>query len=327
MRYQISDKKPLAGSEALREAAETELRVLLCLYEMRSAEPEALAEAAGCSLGEAKDALAFWRGAGVVARCASGAAEKPAKEAFKEAKDAGKATPSAEKAKPVQRSQEVTYTTGELAEKLERYQLRSLFTACQQAVGKECGRVEMNTLVYLYEQLGLSGDYILMLLSYCIELGKPSFRYMEKVALGLEEQEIKTVEALERYIEAQRQYRSAEGKLRRMFGLGDRAPSSRERGYFDKWVNQFGYGEEIVGIAYDITVNHTGKAAMAYADKLLSDWHLAGCKTPEAVEAHLRRAEAQRGGGEKPQKKQAAMSFDVEDAFQKALARSYGEKK
>ena len=313
MIYSINEAhKPFAASDALREASAEDLRVLLCLLEAGSADEEALAAMAGCSASDAAAALAFWRGAGFVKR---GGKTAEAKQA-------------ASTASPVARERRIPYTADEIGNRIDRYGLASLISACQQVLGKELGRVEMDSLVYCVEQLALGGDYILMLLAYCKELDKPSFRYLEKMAISLADKEITNVGALEKYIENERLYRSKSGVVRHVFGIVDRAPSTRERAYMEKWIVDFGYGEDMIRHAYDITVNNTGKAAMAYADKLLAGWHENGCKTVEDAEAHMTRERAAKGivsKGKKAEGPPPAASFDVNDAWEKALRRSYGE--
>lgn len=342
MNYILNPKRrPLCGSQALQEAGAEDLRVLLCLSELGSATLPALAEATGMAEDAVRDALSFWRGAGVVARGSNPAAPQPLPPAaVTPPAPAAPAPTDAEMPLPpkaLERDKSVFYQGDELAKRLDRYALRSLISACQQVVMRELGRTEMNVLVYLREQLNLQPDYVLMLLQYCVDLGHPSFAYMEKVAVSLVNQDITTSEALARYIERQQLYRSKEGIIRRMFGIGDRQPSSREKKLLSKWLTDFGYDENIIGLAYDMTVNNTGKASMPYADKLLSDWHLSGCKTTAQAEAQAEKerlarigataGSTGRGGTGKtaPGKPRRPMSFDPDEALQKALERSYGD--
>ena len=74
--------------------------------------------------------------------------------------------------------------------------------------------------------------------------------------------------------------------------------------------------DELVALAYEKTVDATGKASIPYANSILAAWHEKGIKKPDDVEKLP--ARAQKGAEKTPQ------SFDVEDVFNRAINRSYG---
>ena len=114
-----------------------------------------------------------------------------------------------------------------------------------------------------------------------------------------------------------------------MFGIGSRKLTPREERAFLTWTQEYGYGEEVIGAAYDVTVSATNKASVAYTDKILAHWHEAGVRTPAEAEALLCREREEKAKVSRPaprkQQKEAerASSFDVGDFFQRALERSY----
>lgn len=312
MIYSIAKDRKFSELEAFREASAEDLRVLLCLVELGSAEEETLVLRAGCPLDTVKASLAFWRGAGAVKRGGS----------TKEAQSAQEP-----KVVPVQKERSV-YRADELADRIERYKLASIISACEQLYGKQLGRVETDVLVYCTEELGLGGDYLLTLLSYCKEKEKTSFRYMEKVAMELYGKDITTVTALEAYMEEERARRCATSMVMRIFGVAHRAPTTKEKEHIVRWIAEFGFGEEMIRHAYDITANMTGKASFAYADKILAKWHENGCRTVAQAEEYAARERTAKGIAPKKGKQTvapAAMSFNPEEAWEKALKRSYGD--
>ena len=299
---------PLVGSEAFREAGATDLRVLLALFEMKTASAEELAAALSCELAAVTAALAFWRGAGTVTT-----ADRTEKK--KKPLPAERPTPGAE----------------ELAESLKDGELASLVTAAEQQRGRLFNRTDLTVLISLSEELGLDGAYILTLLAYCDGQGdgtpKP-LRYAERVALRLVEHGIDTCTALEEYIREQEALHTVEGGLRRMFGIGTRKLTAKEEKAFLTWTQEYGYSEEIIGAAYDVTVNATGKASVAYTGKILSHWHEEGVTTIEAAEALLAREKEQKLPGRKkatqaPPADGVRSSFDIGDFFQRAVDRSF----
>ena len=307
----------LLGSEALLEAGATDLRVLFALSELGSADVSRLAEALGITADKAAASLSFWRGAGAVTTVK----ETPA------------ASPATEEKRAPRRRLELTSLGGEeIAAFVKEHDLSGLVDAAEQQCGRLFNRTELSILVGLTEELGLDGAYILTLLSYCDSLGdeKKPLRYAERVAFRLCEHGIDTIEALEAYIKEQEALHSVEGGLRRMFGIGSRKLTEREETAFLRWTQTFAFGEEVIGAAYDVTVNATGKPSVAYADKILSHWHEKGVRTASDAEALLAAEREQkktppRAAQEK--KKETASSFDVGDFFRRAVDRSYKSNK
>ena len=149
------------------------------------------------------------------------------------------------------------------------------------------------------------------------------------------ERECLTTEQLNAYLAAVDRFASEEWKLRRMFGIGERALTAREEGYLFRWTGEYGYGPDIIGIAYDIAVDRTGKLSLPYMDKLLSAFHAAGCRDTAAVEDYLeteraahdtaRGARGKAAAGKTAAKKDSAPSYDLQDFMAAALERSYGD--
>ena len=120
---------------------------------------------------------------------------------------------------------------------------------------------------------------------------------------------------------------------RAIFGIYNRALSKTEKELFRKWSKDFGYYTEIVGEAYDIAVNTVTRGFVSNADKHLSRWYETGCRTVsdcrKRYEEDLAEKKAKKEKGKSEKKaapKERFGNFDVEDAFQRALDRSFGKK-
>lgn len=347
-----------AGLPSLTEATAQDLRLLFCLAAAGGGTADTLATAAGLSVSEAESSLAFWRGAGVLAPAGSseisaGAISQeeartgsipqedartgfiPQKEVLTDAipqKETPTSAGSGERApkkpkRPTAESRELN--AEELADTVRDAKLASLIDAAEQQCGRIFNNAELSILVGLSRELGLGGDYILMLLSYCDSIGeeKKPLRYAERVAYRLYEMGIDTYPALEEYIRKQEAFHSIEGKLRRMFGIGERKLTVREEKAFLTFTSVYGYGEEVIGAAYDVTVNATGKPSVAYAEKILSHWHESGVKTPadaaRLMERERNTGRTKKSAGPAARKDALHSSFDSSDFFRRALERSY----
>lgn len=320
------------------DATPEQLRVLLWLASDPTlfAKPAQLARLAGADREEIGDILDFWQSVGVLSngkeaqeskKAQRKPTDKPAKPATDtkkttsatEAKPAVEAKPAAE-AKPafLARADELpNYSTAELSDLLEKSQtLRMLIEEAQNTWGKIFNPYETTILVGLSDYLGLDNEYILLLLAHCKRVGKKSLREVEYYALRLVDKGITDATALEEYIKCNEMRRSIEGKIRTMFGLGSRAFTTKEETMINNWAS-YGYGEDIIRRAYDITVGTAKEASIPYANSILKCWHSEGLDTAAQIDAKL--------DAEREKKGQAVMtgSFDTDDFFEAALKRSF----
>ena len=314
------------------DATPEQLRVLLWLASDPTlfAKPAQLARLAGADREEIGDILDFWQSVGVLSndkeaqeskKVQRKSTDKPAKSATdtKKTTSATEAKPAAE-AKPafLARADELpNYSTTELSDLLEKSQsLRMLIEEAQNTWGKIFNPYETTILVGLSDYLGLDNEYILLLLAHCKRVGKKSLREVEYYALRLVDKGITDATALEEYIKCNEMRRSIEGKIRTMFGLGNRAFTTKEETMINNWAS-YGYGEDIIRRAYDITVGTAKEASIPYANSILKCWHSEGLDTAAQIDAKL--------DAEREKKGQAVMtgSFDTDDFFEAALKRSY----
>lgn len=190
-------------------------------------------------------------------------------------------------------------------------------------------------LTALYTQYGLSQEYILTLASYMATKGKPNVSTLKNKAISLHRRGIDTVEELERYISDCERENTADWELKRLFGIKSRNLSDAELAYFRRWCDEFDFTTEIVSAAYDISSVATGgKLSFPYTDKILTEWHDAGCKTVEDCHRHEEKSKLDRQEAYKPKTKTREKtkaqpprygSFDIDEAFKAALSRSFGD--
>ena len=91
-----------------------------------------------------------------------------------------------------------------------------------------------------------------------------------------------------------------------------------------------GFEPDVIREAYDITVMQTGKRSLPYMNEILDAWSKAGLKTVEECREHSERTKPEAKGGEKKSSRRAENkprygNFDIDEAFQNALLRSYGD--
>jgi DnaD/phage-associated family protein len=155
-------------------------------------------------------------------------------------------------------------------------ELAFLLEEVSQKLGKMLTNNDVSTLFSLHDWLGLPVDVILMLVGYCLSIGRSSMRYIEKVAITWADEGINTHDRAGKYIAEQEQRHSLENNLRKMMGLGDRSLTKAEREHIARWSGEYRFPLDVIREAYERSVNQTGKVSFPYTNSILRSWHEKG---------------------------------------------------
>ena len=286
----------------ISSAGKSELAVLLAVSGGGEADVSAVASLCNLTEAEVMEALALWRGAGIINTDATPSEKKES--------IAAKA--------PSPKSYSMT---GMEIERVcgENPTLKTTIEKCQTIFGKVFGTSESGVFVYLYDHLRLDCEYILLLASYCKRTGHDSVRYFEKTALSLFDRGIDTVGKLEKYFMDENRRGELEGIVRRLYGMGARALTSTEKEYLLVWSSEWDTSEELIEAAYEEMMKNLPAPKMSYENKILKNWHDAGVKTvAEAKEKGLI-------GAAKSGKSDNGPSFDLGEFFELAVQRGKAE--
>lgn len=296
---------PHAVCAHIDKATKKDIRILLELAANVDADSNTLASAAGVSVSEVEASLAFWRGTGVLTAdgeatvCAPSAPTAPAVKVV-----ADKGLPS--------------YSMDELSEVLSRRsELAQLVNDAQQAFGKVFNTAEIAIVAGLVDYLGLDEEYVLLLLTHCRNMEKKSLRYVEKMAISLHDEGIHDAADLETRLHNIEIMAKESGKVRAMYGINSRALTTKEKNIIEKWICVMRYDEDMLRRAYEITVDSTTKPSIPYANSILERWYAEGYRTLADVDAALAEYKRKKAGN--------GSSFDVDEFFEAALKRTYGE--
>jgi len=283
--------------------------------------------AACCSQEDVKESLSFWRGAGIISLADDSGIDEAVIDSdlcsqHTSADDDKNNNVEKPEAKPIKKlrcdGELPHYTSAELADILEeKKETATLIDECQHIMGKVFNVKEINVLMGLLDYLGLDCEYIMILLTYCVSIGKKTLHYAEKTAFSLYDAGITTAAQLECELKRREAASAAEGKIRSLFGVGERAFTTKEKKFISSWINDMDYSMEIIEKAYEITVDATGKGAFAYANSVLERWNSEGLRTIEQIEESYLKDDKD--------KKPSVGSFDTDSFFEAAVRRSLGE--
>lgn len=266
----------------------------------------------GLDLTEIIIALQFWRGAEVITISDGTSAKKTA--------TANVSTVPTTPAKALQKDGSYTYTGEEIAKLFEENdELKLLIDECQKLAGKMFNPHETNKIVYIYDTLGLSCEYVLSVYNYCKNNGHTAVHYVEKTIFNLYNENVDTDEKLRCYLKHKEELDSLAGKIRRLMGMGNRALTKKEEGIIDKWQTIYSTPFELIEYAYELMINSGAKPNLAYMEKIIANWFKTGVTTVEqASEANVRYKENKQN-----EKNDTTTSFDNDEFFEAALKRSY----
>lgn len=286
----------------LKFCSEAQLKVLLLALRQGQSPVDiaGIAGRLGLTEGEVDDCLQYWQEAQLFTE---GSAPQPEK--------AGPA-PAEPPKKTVEEGVTTIRSRGHLSPREVNALLREdkrfagLAAELEKARGSVLSPSEREILAYLCGSLELTPEYLLVVAAYCRDRGKKKMSYLEKMVAGWLEEGIDTYEKAEVHIRRLTRQEDDEGRIRRLFGLPERALTAREKACINRWCGEYMTPDALIKLAYDRAVEATGKVSFAYIDKVLAAWTAKGITTVEAAEAE-RTAAQKAAAGE--------YSFDIGEAL------------
>ena len=241
--------------ERLAESPENGVRVALWLLDSACAKAEDAAAALGIPVSDAREAVSYWRGAGLELE--------------------GKKAPSVRLRTRLTTSEVAAAAGGDPA-------IALLVQECQMLCGRVITESDVNILVSLYVTDGIPVDVILIGVAHFAAQGK-SVRYMEKALLGWQREGIATGEAAEAHLKLLAERAEREQRVAKLFGLeSDAALTRSERALISEWYEGFGFGDEMVAEA----LGYAGeRRTVRYVNGILRKWYGKGWKAVRDVMA------------------------------------------
>lgn len=245
------------------------LRVALHVIATGDSDPSSIAHALRLKSAEkAKEALLYWKGAGLLESAESG----PLPEG-----DLGAA--------PRRR-----LTTVQVAAAAQQDPaVAALVQECQRLMGGVITQADTNILVSLYVEDGMPVDMILLGVAHFVSLGKRSARYIEKALQGWQREGITTGEAAERYLDLLAKRAGREAEVAKLFGLPDAKFTKAEQRAIAGWYEELGYGLDMIAEALATAGE---KQDVRYVGGILRRWYTKGYRSVrEVLEAGINTAE------------------------------------
>ena len=195
--------------------------------------------------------------------------------------------------------------------------------AGQEIKGKRLGVIGLGAIGGLVanaaEDMGMEVSLILLLIEYALSENKCNLSFIERTAVEWSGNGVTTIAEAEKYVAATYKKKTAWRVVEKAFGIEDRLASSKELENSDKWINAWGFKEDILRLAYEVCVDTKSKFSMQYVSKILDTWHTKGCKTAEDAKALN-----EKQNSKKPKNKSDYATYDI-DLVEQMLNKGYGE--
>lgn len=161
-------------------------------------------------------------------------------------------------------------------QKVENGELSYLLDCMENQLKRPITSVEHKTIIHILEYIKLPADVIIMVIEYCVSIDKANARYIEKVCTAWADAGIVTHEKAEQYLTLLQESHKNENKVKKVFGISDRALIDTEKETISRWFNEYKADIEMISLAYEKTITRIGKLSFPYINKILLSWHEKG---------------------------------------------------
>ncbi len=172
------------------------------------------------------------------------------------------------------------YSKNQLAEFTDKDDVQELLFIAERYIGRPLNTTEIETIFFWYDSLQFSVDLIDYLIEYCVNRGHTSIHYMDKVALGWAEIDIRTVAQAKKSANL---HSRANYTVIKALGIKGRNLVELETAMIQKWTEGYAFSLDIVEEACARTISATHQPSFEYTDRILTNWHSAGVKSMDDI--------------------------------------------
>ena len=173
------------------------------------------------------------------------------------------------------------YTSSEIAEIMRgSVDIAELFKITESMMG-QLTHTFQNLLIWMYNDLGLKKEVIIVLISYCKGIDKANPSYIGKVAEDWADSEIDDLDKAQTEVQRIIINKDYTGRIMKMFEM-TRRPTSKQSEFIEQWRID-GYSDELIHFAYEKTLEQINKLSFDYINKILMSWRDSNFKTVKDV--------------------------------------------
>lgn len=274
----------IVADNFLKLATGDQLKVLIyCLRcSGRNCSTEEISQNTGISVNDVTDSLMFWQQANVLTLNDSVSNPAVQQTVFTVPPETQQSE-SHDDPPAVRHRHKQSFQPSEISDMLNNSKdVSELFKVAESALGT-LGHTMQNSLIWMYDYLGLKKEVIITLLFYCLKIGKTNSSYIEKIACSWAENDINTLSAAEEEVQRLTLSSDYTGKIMKAFEM-NRRPTTKQAEFIEKW-REAGFCTELVRYAYEKTIEQIDKLSFDYINKILMSWRDSGYTSVKDVNA------------------------------------------
>lgn len=162
-------------------------------------------------------------------------------------------------------------------------ELKFLFDNSQKVLSRNMTSTDIRILKRIYHEYSLPVDVILMVIAYCVKIGKDSIKYIENECLAWYNNGVNSSAKAEEYLLYKERQSVFERQVREIFKISDVQFKANEQMCIDKWYNKFKYSKDIVALAYERALNYVLRPSIPYTNTILANWNQKGLRTVDEI--------------------------------------------
>lgn len=278
----------IVADNFLKLASGNQIKVLLYLLRCsgKLCSTEEISSNTGVSADETEEAVIFWQQANVLspqANTGSAGIQSIMPQQTEVKAVQPQPQPLAKSAPEPMPDHKTNLSGSEIAAIMDGSQdIRELFKIAESILGA-LKNSQMNSMIWMYDHLGLKKEVIITLISYCASIEKINTAYMEKIASVWAENDINTINAAQDEIQRMNASKEYSAKIAKLFQMQSR-PTTKQNEFIQQWKNA-GISLDLIRLAYEKTIEQINKLNFNYINKILISWQDSGFKTVQDVEA------------------------------------------
>ena len=160
---------------------------------------------------------------------------------------------------------------GEVENALENPDLKELFSAVENRMGRPLTSGEVKEIFSWSSELGASTEVILDACEYCISRGKCNIKYISKVVAQWTSQGMKTHQQVQEYLDELEQRYGAQKRILQSLGM-NRPATEAEKQLINRWFDEMHFSLDRILEACGRTVS-ISNPNLRYVNKILENWY------------------------------------------------------
>lgn len=162
-------------------------------------------------------------------------------------------------------------------------EIKMLYEGAEKIYSRPLTSVERRELAYVAQMCGnLQIDAILIAIDFCNK-NKKAMPQIRRICEDWSNKGILSYRQAEKQIKTMLENEQIENKVKKCFGIYNRALSSQEKTYILKWVKTYNFNIYMIKEAFNRCVDSIGQLSFPYIEKIMCGWHKNGIKTEQQL--------------------------------------------